>query len=159
MKNISLLIFFLVCFIKINAQEKKEINAGKLIDIVEKGDFTNLVKLVSSLHYIVLDSSKEKDGSLFYYAKEPKIKGSVLACSADSKKKITELTYNTFSKEEWKELKSQLNKIGFKSSGIHRGKSDVVESEDFEKGEILVATAIRKDKGGDVFYEFTFIKF
>lgn len=160
MKNLFFFLLFSLQFFNANAQDQKKLDAVKLIDIIEKADFAMLVKLVSSLNYIVLDSSKAEDGSLFYFAKEPKIEGNILACSTDKKIKITELTFNTFSKVGWLEMKSQLSKIGFKSSGIHKeNRNGIIESEDFENGKIIVITAIRKNKDQNNFYEFTFIKF
>jgi hypothetical protein len=159
LKEILSALFFFVtpnCF----SQESKEITALKMVEITEKADFASLVNLVSSLNYIVLDSSKDKDGSLFYFAKEPKIHGNTVGCSVDAKTRLMQLTLLTYVEENYHELKKQLKSLGFKSSGIHREnpQKDITESEDFEKGKLITATAIRKNKDAPLMYEFTFFK-
>src|SRR6187402_2890391 len=96
MKNVFLIISLVLLFCQGNAQEKQSITAAKLVEIAEKADLNMLVQFVSSLNYMVLDSSRDEKGVLFYFAKEPNFSGNVLACSADPKNKITELTFNTF---------------------------------------------------------------
>ena len=159
MGKLSLIILFLTAVTNSQSQGNTKIDAVALVDITEKADFACLNKLVSSLNYLVLDSSKSSDGSVFYFTKEPKIHGNTLACSTDSKIKIKELTFMTFIQENYQDFKAQLKQIGFKSSGIHKGNTTkMIESEDFEKGKVVVATAIRKYEDGSVVYEFTFLK-
>ncbi len=159
MKNVLLLISFALIFLKANSQEQQSITATKLVEIAEKADFSILVQLVSSLNYIVLDSSRDEKGMLFYFGKEPKTNGNVLACSSDEQNKITEFTFNTFISEINNDLKSQLKTLGFKSSGIKKNNTEgLIETEDFEKGSLLVATATVENKHGKNFFEFTFIK-
>jgi len=159
MKKVLLVISIALLFSKVNAQEQHSITASKLVEIAEKADFSILVQLVSSLNYMMLDSSRDEKGVLFYFAKEPKSNGNVLACSADLQNKITEFTFNTFISESNNDLKSQLRTLGFKSSGIKKSNTEgLIETEDFEKGSLLVATATVENKHGKNFFEFTFIK-
>jgi hypothetical protein len=160
MRTILLSFFFTMSFCLANAQEQKEINASKLVEIIEKADFTILKKLTSSLNYYVLDSTTNNDGSFFYFTREPKLHGNTLACSADEKAKIKELTFITFVKEDYNTLKTQLKKLGFVSSGTHkRNGGKIIESEDFEKGKIVAATSmVKSTKDGSSEYEFTFFK-
>lgn len=159
MKKIFFFVAILFFFSKAKAQQVSSISAERLVEIAEQSDFTSLVKLVATLNYLVLDSSRDEKGVLFYFAKEPKQNGNVLACSANAKNSITELTFNTFTMETSVDLKTQLKKLGFKSSGIAKGKiSGIIASEDFEKGKLYVATAIVENKQGKNFYEFTFMK-
>ncbi|OSZ77360.1 hypothetical protein CAP36_13255 [Chitinophagaceae bacterium IBVUCB2] len=159
MKNVLLLISITLLISKANAQEKQSITAVKLVEIADKADFSILVKLVSVLNYMVLDSSWDEKGVLFYFAKESKTNGNVLACSADTKNKITEFTFNTFISETNIDLKAQLKKLGFNSGGIiKKNSAGILESEDFEKDSLLIATATVENKQGKNFFEFTFIK-
>lgn len=159
MKNILLKLTIFLFAVKANAQGQQSISAAKLVQIAERSDFIALVKLVSSLNYMVLDSSRDEKGVLFYFAREPKLNGNVLACSADVKNKITELTFNTFVSETSTDFKIQIKKLGFKSSGKGASKSPgVIESEDFKKGSLYVATATVENKQGKNFFEFTFFK-
>jgi hypothetical protein len=159
MKKLLILFF---CSITLNSfsQKGKEITAGKLVEIIEKADFISLVKLISSLNYSVLDSSKSKDGSLFYFAKEPKLYGNTLGCSTDAKIRVIQLTLMTYVEGNYSELKKELKSLGFKSSGVHKEnpQKDIIESEDFEKGKIVALAAIRKSQEGPLMYEFTFVK-
>jgi hypothetical protein len=158
MKNIFLVFFIVLLFLKGNSQEENSVDFKKLAVITEKSDFAGLCKLVSSLGYKVLDSSKDKNGSLFYFAKEFKFHGSSLACSRNNQLKITELSFMTFDEDLYKRNKLKLKEVGFKSQGIHKGGlPGITESEDFEKGKILVSSAISKKDNEDPLYEFTFI--
>lgn len=63
------------------------------------------------------------------------------------------MRFSTFNKQTYNNMKSQLRKNGFKSSGLSKDGFDasVLESEDFTK-EIYAA---EKSKDGNVFYSFT----
>ena len=158
-KRVLLIIIFFVTAVDSNSQGNNLINAGKLVEITEKGDFASLSKLVSSLNYLVLDSSMSNDGTLFYFTKEPELQGNTLSCNTDDKMKIKLLTFITFREMSYNDLKSQFKKLGFKSQGVHKGNSaEIIESEDFEKGKIIAATAIRKNDDESFVYEFTLLK-
>ena len=158
MKNIFLTFFIVLLFLKGNSQEENSVDFKQMVEITEKSDFSGLCKLVSSLGYKVLDSSKDKNSTLFYFAKEFKFQGSSLACSRNSQLKITELSFMTFDKDIYKGCKLKLKELGFKSQGMNKGGlADITESEDFEKGKSLVASAIRKKDNEVPLYEFTFI--
>ncbi len=150
---------FMLSALYVQAQSGNMPEPTTLVSIIEKGDFEKLQLLVSTLGYKVLDSSKEKNGSLFYFAKEYKFHGNTLACSTNPQLKITELTFMTFDEVVYKEYKIKFKKLGFKSSGIHNGGlPGIIESEDFEKDKILVATATRKKDNEDPLYEFTLLQ-
>jgi hypothetical protein len=159
MKKLIVLLLLFSCAEKTSAQATKKITITKLTELSEKSVFTDFVKFTSQLGYIVLDSSKEDNGSIFYFTKEPALHGSTLACSTDpGGKKIYLLTFTTFDKQHHLDLKEQLKKSGFASSGLNKSnRPPIIESQDFEKGKIMVATAIRKDDDGTITYEFTFI--
>jgi hypothetical protein len=160
MRNIFLTTFFILSLSRADAQTQKEVNASSLVEIIDKADFESLKKLASSLSYYVLDSTVNSDGSFFYFTREPKLHGNTLACRADEKAKVKELTFITFVKDDYNALKVQLKKLGFVSSGVHKGNGvKVIESEDFEKGKIFASTSIVKSKkDGSLEYEFTFLK-
>lgn len=160
MKKLILVILLFCCFEGAKAQNNKKVDIVNLYRITEKSVFADFVKYASQLEYIVLDSSKNSNGSIFYYTKEPVFRGSTLACETDpSGKKINILTFTSFNEQHYLDLKEQLKKSGFTASRINKsGKLPLIESQDFEKGDILVGTAIRKDNGSIKNYEFTFIK-
>ena len=91
MKSSWLFFLLSIAFLQANAQEEKQVDVNKLVEIIDKSDFNSLVKLVSSLHYVVADSSRKKDGSFFFYSKEPKFHGNILACGIDTKSVMIEL--------------------------------------------------------------------
>ena len=141
------------------AQNQQQVSATSLVEIVDNNNFKQLSGLVSSLGYHVLDSSKDVSGGLFYYAREIKIGGNVLACSVSAKNKIEQLSFHTSMKETSQRLKSDLKKAGFISSGASKQPLDkTTETEDFEKGKILVSTACKINDDGETAYEFTFMK-
>jgi hypothetical protein len=160
MKKLILIILLFSVVEGIKAQNNKKIDIDKLTKLFEKSVFTDFIKFTSQLEYIVLDSSKDANGSIFYFTKEPILHGSTLACSTDpGGKKIYLLTYTTFNTQDYLDLKTQLKKSGFTSPGLNKSdRLPIIESQDFEKGKIIVATAIRKDNDGTITYEFTFIK-
>lgn len=154
-------LFFVVYSCKSQQEEKhiKEIDIEKLIEIRSKSDFFQLSSLVHSLGYMVLDSSLKENGKLFYYTKEPKQFGRTLASSADDSYKIEQLTFDTYSKEEYNSLKSRLKKLGFKSTGLDNNTvGNYLEAEDFEKPGIYIATSAKQEEDNTIQYEFTFIK-
>jgi hypothetical protein len=160
MKKLILIFLLFSSIEEIKAQANGKINIDKLTTLFEKSLFRDFVRFTTQIEYAVLDSSKESNGSIFYFTKEPIFHGSSLACSTDpSGDKIDILTYTTFNNQEYAELKAQLKKLRFISTGLNKSdRLPIVESQDFEKGKILVATATRKDKDGVMTYEFTFIK-
>ncbi|HMU47362.1 MAG TPA: hypothetical protein PKC72_13400 [Chitinophagaceae bacterium] len=134
----------------------KNINSGQLIEITKKSDFPAMVKLVEELSYIVLDSSKMEDGSLVYIAGEQKLFGNVLSCNINSKNKINQTIFSTSDKETYNYLRKQLSSLGYKSSGKEKGSGKMIETEEFEKDNFIVAIAARADDD-TIEYEFTFL--
>lgn len=140
--------------------QSNSVNINKLVSLTEKSNFKEFTRFTSQLSYKVLDSTKDKSGSIFYFTKEPVFHGNILACSTDTtRQKISQLTFTTFNKEYYVDFKEQLRKSGFTSSRLNKSAElPIIESQDFEKGKILVATATRKDDNEVTTYEFTFIK-
>jgi len=109
------------------------VDMGELIQITSNADFSRLSRLVHSLHFIVLDSTSEKNGELFYFAKEPIPYGSSLSCSVDHTNKLNILTYRVYSKDEYTRIKTEIVKLGFASSGISESVGEFYEPEEFTK--------------------------
>ncbi|HMK25408.1 MAG TPA: hypothetical protein VK483_05200 [Chitinophagaceae bacterium] len=159
MKNIFLLIGMLVTIVTSNAQRQKKIDIVELVKITGTGDFSHMKNMVASLGYLVLDSSKQGDGSQYYISHEMSMDGNMLGCRTDAKLKIKELTLSIYKKKTYDELKEQIIKLGFKSKGLHKGTfKEEIESEDFEKGNILISTGIIDKGGGWIAHEFTFLR-
>lgn len=141
------------------SQGSGSVDMKKLVVLAEKSDFRGLTKLARSYRFIVFDSAVDKDGSVFYYARDPKPDGSVLSCSTDPKLKIQQMTFITYSRDEYLVNKSLLKQMQFKSSGITKKDNDEIkESEDFEKGSLLIATAMNSKQVSTTSYEFLFVK-
>jgi hypothetical protein len=159
MKKILSLVTFFAVFTGVNAQNENKIDVARLIKITETSDFPALVKLVRSLSYVVIDSSKEDGGSLIYISREDKINGNVLGCTIDSKNRINHLSFSTRDIGAYETLKKQIKGLGFKSSGLNKGRfPEIVETEDFEKGKILIGTASKKKEDSKMEYEFIFLQ-
>src|SRR5258705_8178953 len=94
--RIFLILIISICIVtKANAQNKKSISISELLKISEKSDFKGLVSLVHQLSYVVLDSSKEEQGSLVYIAREFKTKGNILSCNILPNKTMSILDFYT----------------------------------------------------------------
>lgn len=158
MRNILLIILLVTAITHGTAQTGKKISAAQLVKITESADFPALVKLVKSLSYQVADSSRQTDGSLIYISRENKINGNILGCTITARHKMNHLSFTTYDKINYDELKKQLKALGFKSSGTGKGHfPEIVETEDFEKGKVSIGTGAKK-RGEMTEYEFIFMK-
>ena len=161
MNKLVSLFALIILVSEIKAQDKSKIDAATLVKIIETADFSGLRKLVKTLDYIVLDSTKNNDGSCFYIAKEPKLRGNTVGCFTDKNAKIQQLTFSTYDKGIYDDKKIQIKKLGFKSRGFKKGDKgspELIETEDFEKGKIFIATGIKKFDDGRIEHEFTFFE-
>ncbi|MDP4261797.1 MAG: hypothetical protein Q8941_04640 [Bacteroidota bacterium] len=159
MRFILLSLFvFIVCFTG-SGQTEKKIEIPVLVKIAETSDFPGLVKLVKSLSYQVSDSSTQSDGSLIYISRESEINGNILGCFVDAKHKINQVSFSTYSKEIYNDLKQQAKNSGFRSSGLRkRHENGISETEDLEKGKTLISIAAKNKENGHTEYEFTILQ-
>lgn len=158
MKLAALLLGLVVVSLGVFAQTENSIEVGDLVKIVQTSDFKGMTKLVENLDYIVLDSSKLSDGNLSYITKEVKINGNTLGCMINKAMKIEMLTFTTSDKQLYYDLKKQIVNAGFKSSGKSTGGlPEIQESEDFEKGQIIVSTSTQR-KDTSLRYELNIMK-
>jgi hypothetical protein len=151
----------LILISEVRAQDEPKIDATTLVKIIETAGFSGLKKLVGDLNYIVVDSTKNNDGSYFYVAKESKLKGNLIGCYTDKNAKVKELTFTTYDRGIYNDMKTQAKRIGFRSNGHRKGNKnspELIETEDFEKGKIFIATSIKKFDGGRTQHEFIFFK-
>jgi hypothetical protein len=131
----------------------------ELINIFESGKFNQLTKLVARLNYVIVDSSVDEKGKLFYKASESKNKKNILTCETDTNSKIRILGFSTFDKNQVDVLRNYLKKINYESSGILKKPSgQIAESEDFTKESFLITYTESRHEFG-LKYEFTFFNF
>ncbi len=158
MKSSFLILAYTLCSLFAIAQGNKKIEIAALVKITEKADFISLSKLVAQQGYIVLDSSVLANGSFNYITKEPVLKGNTIGCWANSKYEIEGVSFITYRKELYEDLKHQIILLKFNSGGVQKGKlPDMIETEEFEKGNLLISTGVKKSLG-DIVYEFIFLK-
>lgn len=157
MKRFIIILVVLHCYFSSAAQNKEGVNISELIKISESRNFKQFTSLTTRLGYLVLDSSKNERGATNYITKEVKLKGNTLGCWTDSKLKIEGITFSTYHRELYDDLKNQIIRLKFKSQGTHKGTfPNQIESEDFEKGALLISTATIESAWG-IQYEFTFL--
>jgi hypothetical protein len=159
MKKYGLLTVLALMLIYCNAQNENRIEAAKLIQLTQTSDYFAFVKMTQSLQFVVLDSSKDEKGGIFFFTRELKYQGNTLACGTDSKLKISQLSFLTYDKEVYATLKKELNVLGLKSvSKSNGGFTEIVEAEDFEGKGIYVGSSTRKTEDKIFQYEFIFFK-
>lgn len=159
MRSIILFLLFGFCMQPVQAQHDS-ITASKLIWFFKSGNINTLSAYVRSNGYNILDSSVNDKGNLFFYSREFKLNGNVIAAGFRKNKTVSELTFITGDKEKYILIKKELLKLGFQSQGLHTGKTGMTsESEDFKKGKLLIGTAVFANPDERLLYEFTLFEF
>ena len=143
------------------AQSKDTIEVKKLLEVVETKSFPAFYRLYHSMEYALADSSADtRNGNIIYLTVKKDIlpfTHSTLGIVINKKDEVISLRFSTYNKQTYNNMKSQLRKTGFKSSGLSKDDFDasVLESEDFTKGIYVISTSAEKNKDGNVFYSFT----
>lgn len=153
MKKGLLTVVFVLVIWKSNAQSETSMQLSKLVKIIETSDFKGLVNLARNLSYEVTDSSKDKNGSLIFITMKFEAPNNTLGCVVSPDKKINHISFTTDNKRLYEDLKKQAENLGFKAGSKSTGGfKEVVESQDFEKGNYLINISAIK-KNGAINYE------
>lgn len=155
-KTFLVVIILVTSFVTANSQNG--INMSELIKVVDKADSKLMKSIVNKLNYYYLDSSSGENSQHYYFTKENKLFGAMLGWWTDAKYKVQDVTITLDTEAEADSLRSQVVKLGFKSSGMKKSKFSDSKSEDLEKGKLGVSYVIAKRKTGELYYEFTIWK-
>ncbi|MBA2500837.1 MAG: hypothetical protein H0V30_14020 [Chitinophagaceae bacterium] len=152
------MLLILILALQAESQTHNHFDVGKLVRITETSDLNALAILVKKHDHIVFDSSRLEDGSLFYYTREMKVNGNILACSIDVKGKMVALTFSTIDIGTYIDFRNQILGLGFISSGKTKASfTGMLEMEDFTKGKFEIGNGTRQKENGAVEYEFIFV--
>jgi hypothetical protein len=157
MKKLIIFAFLFGVIAETEAQSDIKVDMAKLVRLAEVSDFRGFVNYVHSLSFIVKDSSIDENGSLVYITVDKKAKGDILGCHLKQKKFLSLISYSTLDKSAYENSKKKLIDLGFKAGEKSaRGLPETIESQDFEKGSILVSATMTKKSV--VIYEFSLIR-
>lgn len=156
-------ILWIICIFQVGSitgvkAQSTEIEISQLLKISRSKNFQAFRQLHQSLGYSLIDSSEDTRNSLMIYitSKRETTTNNLLSVVVNKKGQVTILDFSTSDKAVYDKMKSQLKRMGFKSSGLSGDRQfpRIIESEDFEKGLHFIGTSSDKDRGVIV-YKFT----
>lgn len=156
-----ILLFFIACgtYNDKKGSKKDIIDVSRIVKIIETSDFNEFVKYIHELSYEVVDSSLTQYNSLSYITREKQSNGNGLSwLTKPETNQVEVVTFLTRNNEAYEDIKMQIKNLNFKSSGKGEGGfDDIFETDEFENGNISIAVAVRKRKGGPQEYEVNFL--
>jgi hypothetical protein len=154
-------VFFILLFISslsIAAQQRQFPDIISMLDVVKGHDFKKMTRLVDSLDFDVADSTYDNRGGLSYLSKEKVLLGpTIFGCWTGPKHNVLGVSLTVRQEDVYKNLLSQIQALGFKSTDPKFNEPAEGRPVDYEKGKLLISVEITKAPLGKS-YDFTLLE-